>query len=159
MSNSAKQTAKTSNTGIDAGKIVARIVKGFMFLNMDATAQQEQRNFVAATVHSDFDTLDVKEFAKKYVEWVPVELTAKILGIKKDAVTKLIDSAGRKQPKGKVVKTPTTKPANAGVQKTMEDAPQPQAAPEVAQPEAPQQTSDVVEAPQADTASQEQQQQ
>lgn len=137
MNNKAKQTSGK----IDPSKIVARIVKGFAFLNMDEAQQQEQRNFVAATVHSDFDTMSEKDFARKYIEWVPVEMSSKALGVSKDAVTKLIATASAHQPKGvlvpkrlKVLKAPESKAEEVQSQPAALEAPAPQ-------PEAPSQES------------------
>lgn len=147
MNTKAKQTSK-----IDPSKIVARIVKGFAFLNMDEAQQQEQRNFVAATVHSDFDTMSEKDFARKYIEWVPVELSSKALGTSKDAVTKLIATASAHQPKGvlvpkrlKVLKEPESKAKEVPAQPAALEAPAPQ--PEQASQESAQ--SQTSEPPQA----------
>lgn len=122
-----KANSKNANVKLDPSKIVERICKGILFLDLNDEQKQEQRNYVATTVHSDYDTMKMVDFVSKYIEWIPTDISAKALIVTQAAVRATIETRTKQQLKlipkpGKVLRVvKETKPAQIAVEEKPAD--------------------------------------
>lgn len=115
-----KAATKSKINPVNPSKIVERIVKGFKLMSLSDHDIQNQRNYVAATIHGDYDRLDAPSFVRKYIEWIPSNISAAVLDVKPVVINALIQEATSKQPKAHALnETPEADQADeAGVEDT-----------------------------------------